>query len=130
DQDAGLEAYGDAAAIKAIGTPSAYITFTGKQPIKGYWAGLHFDDSDSTDNVLRYVIVEYGGGEDGFLGADAMGNIVVSSAGNASHQRITIEDSTVRYSLHWGISVAQETADTINNVTYDGNNDGDYQKRP
>ncbi|WP_287371949.1 hypothetical protein [Oceanithermus sp.] len=130
DQDAGLEAYGDAAAIKAIGTPSAYITFTGKQPIKGYWAGLHFDDSDSADNVLRYVIVEYGGGEDGFLGADAMGNIVVSSSGNASHQRITIEDSTVRYSLHWGISVAQETADTINNVTYDGNNDGDYQKRP
>ena len=129
DQDAGLEAYGQASAIRAEGTATEPITFTGKQPIKGYWAGLHFNDSDSADNVLRYVIVEYGGGEDPFLGADAKGNIVVSSAGNASHQRITIEDSTVRYSLHWGISVAQETTDTINNVTYDGNNDGNYKKR-
>ncbi len=100
DQDAGLEAYGQASAIRAEGTATEPITFTGKQPIKGYWAGLHFNNSDGADNALRYVIVEYGGGEDPFLGADAKGNIVVSSAGNASHQSITIEDSTVRYSLH------------------------------
>ncbi|WP_456410423.1 hypothetical protein [Oceanithermus sp.] len=130
DQDAGLEAYGQASAIRAEGTASEPITFTAKQHVKGYWAGLHFNDSNSTNNVLRYVVVEYGGSTNTFLGADDYGNIVVSSAGNASQQQITIEDSTIQYSASWGISVAQETIFTINGVSYNDNTSGGFRQRP
>lgn len=129
EQDAGLEAYGSAAAIYAVGTPSEPIIFTAKQQVNGYWAGLHFNDSDSVDNVLRYVVVEYGGSSNTFLGADDRGNIVVSSSGNASHQRITIENSTIQHSAAWGISVAAETSYTINGNTYSDNTSGDFRQR-
>ena len=129
EQDAGLEAYGSAAAIYAVGTPTEPITFTAKQPVNGYWAGLHFNDSDSSDNVLRYVVVEYGGSNNTFLDADDRGNIVVSSSGNASHQRIVIEDSTIRHSAAWGISIAAETSATINGNTYDDNDSGNFRQR-
>ena len=128
EQDAGLEANGKAAAIRAEGTATEPITFTGLQHHKGYWAGLHFNDSDSHDNVLRHVIVEYGGSENGE--GDDYGNVVVSSGGNASHQRIVVENSTIRHSAHWGISVAKETVFTVNGITYADNTDGNFRQRP
>jgi len=128
EQDAGITVHGAAAAIYAVGTPSEPIVFTGAQPVRGYWLGLNFDDSDSPNNVLRNVVVEYGGSNHG--SGDEYGNVVVSSGGNASHQRIIIEDSVIRHSAHWGISVAQETAYTISNITYSDNVDGDFHLRP
>ncbi|WP_457630529.1 hypothetical protein [Oceanithermus sp.] len=130
EQDAGLEAYGHNSAIKAVGTGTDYVTFTGKQAVRGYWAGLHFNDTNNPENVLSYVIVEYGGNDTGFLDSDDYGNVVVSSSGNASSQRITISHSIIRHSGHWGVSVAQETSDSISDVTYSDNVDGDYRKRP
>ena len=130
EQDAGLEAYGSNSAIKAIGTSAERITFTGKQQTNGYWAGLHFNDTNNSNNILRYVIVEYGGNNTGFLDSDALGNVVVSSSGNSSHQTIEVSHSIIRHSGHWGISVAHETTDTISNVTYSDNANGNYQKRP
>jgi len=130
EQDAGLEAYGNHSAIKAIGTPASVITFTGMEHNKGYWAGLLFNDTDNANNVLRHVVVEYGGNDDGFLDSDALGNVVVSSSGSGSHQVITVDHAVIRHSGHWGISVAHETSDTISNVTYADNTNGNYQKRP
>lgn len=129
EQDAGLEAYGDHSAIKAIGTANEPITFTGAQQTKGWWAGLHFNDTNSLENILRHVVVEYGGNEGGFLNSDDYGNIVVSSSGNASSQHLEVTDSVVRHSGHWGISIAAETTHAVERIDYDDNTDGDFTQR-
>ena len=106
EQDAALWAYGTDSALKAIGTAAEPIVFTALQPHKGYWYGLIFNDTNSHDNVLHYVVVEYGGAEtDPHLKA----NIAVHSSGNASSQWIEIKNSTIQHSSGHGISLASET---------------------
>lgn len=106
EQDAALWAYGANSALKAIGTAAEPITFTAAQPNKGYWYGLVFNDTNSFDNVLHYVIVEYGGAE---TDPELKANIAVISSGNASSQWIEIKNSTIQHSSGHGVSVAQET---------------------
>ncbi|GEM90747.1 hypothetical protein [Oceanithermus desulfurans] len=105
-QDGGLEADGPSGAIHAVGTASEPIVFTALQPVKGYWYGLVFDDTRSTNNVLHYVTVEYGGAD---TDPELSANIVVTSSGNASSQWIEVKNSTIQHSAGHGISVAQET---------------------
>ena len=131
EQDAGLEAYGSHSAIKAIGTETDPITFTGKEKVKGYWAGLFFNDTNSAENVLEHVIVEYGGNEDGFLDSTYSGNITTSSSGNASSQYLEVRNAIIRHSGHWGIAIAAETTFVSSDITYEDNTDGDfYQEQP
>ena len=106
EQDAALWAYGVNSALKAVGTAAEPITFTALQPQKGYWYGLVFNDTNSADNVLHYVVVEYGGAE---TNPELKANIAVISSGNASSQWIEIKNSTIQHSSGHGISVAQET---------------------
>ena len=106
EQDASLWAYGDNAALQAIGTLDEPITFTALQDQKGYWYGLVFNDTNNPDNVLHYVVVEYGGAE---TDPELKANIAVISSGGASSQWIEIKNSTIQHSSGHGISVAQET---------------------
>ncbi|ADR35783.1 hypothetical protein Ocepr_0323 [Oceanithermus profundus DSM 14977] len=107
EQDASLWAYGSNSALKAVGTVTEPITFTALQPQKGYWYGLIFNDTDSHDNLLHYVVVEYGGAE---TDPDLKANVTVYSSGNASSQWIEIKNSTIQHSSGHGVSVAPETA--------------------
>lgn len=125
EQDAALWAYGTDSALKAVGTASEPITFTALQPQKGYWYGLIFNDTNNHDNLLHYVVVEYGGAE---TDPDLKANVTVYSSGNASSQWIEIKSSTIRHSSGHGISVAQETtynSDILTSNTFadiDGDN--------
>lgn len=48
-------------ALKAVGTATEPIIFTGVQATKGFWEGLYFGTSNNTDNELTYCTVEYAG---------------------------------------------------------------------
>ncbi|MEE9342419.1 MAG: Calx-beta domain-containing protein [Gammaproteobacteria bacterium] len=48
-----------AGSLKAIGTPSDNIILTGSTQSKGYWNGVEFFRSNSVDNQLDYVMIEY-----------------------------------------------------------------------
>ncbi|MEE9494398.1 MAG: Calx-beta domain-containing protein [Gammaproteobacteria bacterium] len=45
--------------LKAIGTPSDNIIFTGSTQSRGYWNGVEFLRSNNVDNQLDYVTIEY-----------------------------------------------------------------------
>ena len=59
-QDTGMSVPGS---LSAVGTEADPIVFTAEQAIAGYWDGLEYSYSDSPDNALDYVTIEYGGGE-------------------------------------------------------------------
>ncbi len=131
DEDAGVDTYGTNAALYAVGSASEPITFTARQHVKGYWSGILYNDTDNPKNVLRYVVIEYGGGPD-YLG-DESGNVMVSSTGNASSQRLEVKDCTIRNSARYGISVAREThynADIETANHFSGNDSGDFHVQP
>ena len=77
------------AAMKAAGTAASPIVFTAGQPTPGYWKGIEFYGSNSTDNRLAHVVVEYG-----------ETNVIVDSALTSS--RVSIEDVTLRHAQYSG----------------------------
>ncbi|HPD30598.1 MAG TPA: hypothetical protein PLL20_11425 [Phycisphaerae bacterium] len=87
--------------LKAIGTSTAPIIFTGKQATAGYWECLLYYYTTSVNNVLEYVRIEYGGGSNS-------GNLRLS--GNA---RATARNCTFAHSGGYGVYVDRNA--TINN---------------
>ncbi len=51
----------DGGAIKAIGTATNRIVFTGKEKTQGYWKGIEMSGVDNEDNELSYVDIAYAG---------------------------------------------------------------------
>lgn len=50
-------------ALRASGTGSTPVVLTATDETRGFWKGLYFDNSTSSDNVLEGTVVEYAGGE-------------------------------------------------------------------
>ena len=48
--------------LRAVGTEQDPIVFTGGEQTPGYWGGLRFYHSNSEDNQLAWMTIEYGGG--------------------------------------------------------------------
>lgn len=81
--------------LNAEGTEDAPIVFTGIEEIRGYWKGIRFIHSNSTDNVFRHAIVEYGGGDDWNRTEPA--NLAIDRS------RIDIEETTLRHADGYGL---------------------------
>lgn len=132
ERDAGLLAYGQGAALKAVGTSGDPVVFTGLEKTRGYWAGLHYYETGSYDNVLSYAIIEYGGSDKAFYNASNKGNVVMSSSGSVPLY-LMVDHCDIRDSGHWGVWVHHDTTvnsdiDTVND--YASNTDGDFKRGP
>ncbi|MGB2985444.1 MAG: hypothetical protein WBE26_06130, partial [Phycisphaerae bacterium] len=80
--------------LSAVGTEAQPIVFTGEGAIRGYWGGLRFYHSNSTDNRLDHVTIEYGGGyHDANLFLDGT---------SSSPARVSITNCTLRDSGTYG----------------------------
>ncbi len=86
--------------LQAVGTKAKPIVLTGEQPIRGYWGGLRFSFSNSMDNRLEYVKIQYGGGY-------WDGNLYLTG-GAASPTRIAISNCTFQKSGSYGILTGSE----------------------
>jgi hypothetical protein len=122
-QDGGINVINDAA-LTAVGTASAPVTFTGAEEIAGYWHGIYFENANALENRLDYAVVAYGGGE-AFVGGDRA-NIALVSSGYPLH--LTCEHSTIRDSAGCGIWAAVEAvlnADVETSNAFTNNASGD-----
>jgi len=90
----------DDGSLRAQGTATNQITFTGEQANAGYWNGLEFYWSPSANNVLSNVTIEYGGNN---------GNGDLKLTGDT---QVSATDCTFTNSSTYGVYVA--TASTIN----------------
>ncbi|MDH5545078.1 MAG: chitobiase/beta-hexosaminidase C-terminal domain-containing protein [Gammaproteobacteria bacterium] len=80
--------------LRAIGTESRPILLTAVSPTPGTWNGLGFYDSNSVNNALEYVTIEYGGRGD----TNGDGNLYTYHQTN----RLSVKNSTLRKSGAYG----------------------------
>jgi hypothetical protein len=85
------------------------ITFSGTEDITGFWKGLFFSNSLSSDNVLRNTVIENGGStETEGGGANDVANLYLDGGGRAAG--VAVSDSTVRGSGGYGIAIRNSDA--------------------
>lgn len=74
--------------LKAVGTASQPITFTGITATAGSWGGIYFDASLSVLNEVSYATIEYAG-SDAFLGSILMYNKPMLKVNNVTFKDIS-----------------------------------------
>ena len=99
EEDTGIE-LGTDGGLVADGTEEEPILFTGTTETVGWWNGI-FVESRNSDNLLDWVTVEYGGGDD-FVGAPA-GDVIIGSGANEGEMNVT--NSVLRTSAEYGVWV-------------------------
>ncbi len=102
-------------AIIAEGTEENPILFTSTNDQPGWWNGIYLEQSSNMNNILDYVIIEYGGGED--FRNSGSGNVVIGRQ-HRDASSIEITNSVIRYSGSDGIWVRSngDLPDFGNNV--------------
>lgn len=101
--------------LKALGTAEQPITFTAKNSDGNTWKGIQYTFSNSANNQLDHVVVEYGSGS----GTNGEANLIVF--GNSPNQ-ISVKNSIFRNGLNYGVSFDTGTSIVaFSNNTITGN---------
>lgn len=99
----------DEGRLRADGAGGDPIWFTGTEAVSGFWRGISFVSSLSTDNVLQNVVIENGGSAEMVGGgADDVANLFLHGGDRAA--AVAISDSTVRGSGKYGIAIGNGEA--------------------
>ena len=93
------------AAIKAIGTETNPITFTGEQQTKGFWDGISFYNTNNQENVLSHCIIEYAGNAKISTASNARKAALIIGKEYKDPVRISIDHVTIRHNLNTGLSI-------------------------
>jgi len=94
-------------ALKAVGTATDKILFTGTQSTEGYWDGLYITHANDNRNEIAYSSIEYGGG--GYYDA----SLYIDG-----DSRVNIHDTTIKYSKTYGFNIAKDvTLTNFKNIT-------------
>jgi len=109
-----------AGSLKAVGTTTNPILFTGKQKTVGYWSGIDFYYSNNSNNEIAYATIEYGGNGSGYNG-----EIHVDSS-STSPSKVNIHDCTLSNSYSYGIwldkyTVNNQDIGSVNTFTSNAN---------
>lgn len=105
-----------AGSLSALGTASETIVFTGEQTTPGYWDGIGFVFSNSVNNRLEHVVIEYAGSS-----ATSGGGLVTVSS-NISPSRLSVDNAILRLNSGPGFRLMQNTlVDQFSNVQSTGN---------
>ncbi len=97
--------------LTAIGTTTSPIVFTCANKTRGAWIGVRFEDSNSSNNNLQYVTVEYGGYSSGFA----------ADIGITGVSTVTILNSIIQHTAGWGVYTEASSS-----LTHSGNVFSDY----
>jgi hypothetical protein len=99
ESDIGLHV--ETGSLNAVGTPDAPITFEGVEAIDGWWMGLQFENTLSTDNQLSNVAIRHAGSS-GWTGA-AYSQAALYLQG--SEVRLSMEASAVELSESYALVI-------------------------
>lgn len=115
---------GNTGSLKAVGTEAEPILFTGFEKIPGYLKGIEFNRSNSINNQLDYVTVEYAG-----LGDALSSGSIMSLCFTVRPTRLSVTNSIIKDSLSWGVYRGNigvlDCNTTLSNNTYSNNASGD-----
>jgi len=91
----------DDGSLRAVGTAADPILFTGSEAVPGYWGGLWYYYSNSANNRLEYVTIEYGGAAD-------EGNLITTGS-TSEPARLAVSNCTFRNSAGYGVHLRDTT---------------------
>jgi len=103
-------------ALKAIGTTTKPITFTGATASAGFWQSIQFKNAVDTRNELAHVIIEY-------AGSWGSSNLYIGGA-----TVLNVHDSIIRNSSSFGMWISGTANVTRANNTFSNNVDGDVHQ--
>ncbi|NGP87000.1 hypothetical protein [Fodinibius halophilus] len=111
----------DQGVIKAIGTSSNPITFTGRSKAKGAWRGILIS-SGSVDNEMDHVLIEYGGS------SDLATYMPAGNLGIYNKAYLTISNADIENSDNYGIMLRESRSATMggSNISYSNNTNDDF----
>ena len=89
-ESGGVLEVGSDGSLSAIGTEADPIVFTGQEMTPGYWNGIKFRFSNSTNNRLEHAVIEYAGSN----ASDGGGLFVI--AFSSSPARVAVADTIFR----------------------------------
>ena len=108
--------------LVAVGTAVGPIVLTGAEQTPGYWAGLRFYHSNSTQNRLDHVTIEYGGG---YWNAN-----LTMDGGSTAPARARITNTTLRHSGSYGLYLSNSAIDEFGDNTITANTSGAVTASP
>ena len=103
-------------ALKAIGTPTKPITFTGATASAGFWQSIQFKNAIDTRNELANVIIEY-------AGSWGSSNLYIGDA-----TVLNVHDSIIRNSSSFGMWISGTANVTRANNTFSNNVEGNVHQ--
>jgi hypothetical protein len=84
--------------LSAVGTAAEPICLTAEQPTRGFWAGVRFMGTQSAENKLDHVIVEYAGSTTADTDTAA-----VKGAADSRGVKLSLSHTILRESKGWGL---------------------------
>ncbi len=110
----------DFGAMKALGTSTNPILFTGAQATKGFWKGLIFESTNNTDNQLEFCTVEYAGKAAAY-GTTIYGAVLAGTF-FSNPVRLSLKNVTIQNNTNNGLYVDdQATLSSFDNCVLKGN---------
>lgn len=107
--------------MSAEGTADDPILFTATEQQSGWWRGVQFRDTLSSNNKLDHVIIEYGGHDDTFYRTEPANLMLNDQSGNP---QVAIDNVTLQHSGDVGLYVDSGARITsFENNTLTGNDD-------
>ncbi len=90
------------ATLKAEGTATQPILFSGQEKTRGFWRGLNFHNSNGVLNSLKYVTVEYAGSSPALYAEDSAA-VALTTNSDTTSTRVTIAQSTFQQNKGYGL---------------------------
>jgi len=88
--------------LNAVGTQAAPIVLTGEEETRGFWGGVRIYNSNSINNQLQFVTIQYGGG---YWDAN------LELAGSSSNPTMVgIQNCTFRQSENFGLAMDENSS--------------------
>ena len=94
--------------VNAVGTAEKPIMITGLESRPGYWNGLQYVSSASSDNQFEHVILAHGGGDPA-----RSGNIIVDGLGTAMALRSCVISHSAGHGIVYDSSSFQVDLETV-----------------
>ncbi|MBA2664303.1 MAG: hypothetical protein H0U74_18580 [Bradymonadaceae bacterium] len=102
--------------LKAVGSAEEPVILEGLESSKGFWKGVTFVRSPSTDNVLDHVVID-GAGKSGWHGGTSSGGVFIEG-----DSTLRVRNSLIRNNLAAGIYAPEDGADlTIESSVFEDN---------
>ncbi|MEX0662814.1 MAG: hypothetical protein WEA58_13730 [Balneolaceae bacterium] len=117
EENTGIQ-FNENSIIIADGTEQDSIRFTGTEQNPGHWDGLQVSGTESPNNIMNYVVIEYGGNRGFWTSSEVFANLTVGGRISSENARLQLTNSTLRHSAGVGMRMTNESSlqDSENNT--------------